>query len=63
MIDRKFIREEEIQIFYYDNLFEQLLQDGNIIENKFGYFKNSMLSNINKLNLEVEVLWSDFNEG
>lgn len=63
MIDRKFIREEEIQIFYYDNLFEQLLQDGNTIENKFGYFKNSMLSNINKLNLEVEVLWSDFNEG
>ena len=49
--------------FYYDNLFEQLLQDGNTIENKFGYFKNSMLSNINKLNLEVEVLWSDFNEG
>ena len=63
MIDRKFIREEEIQIFYYDNLFEQLLQDGNIIENKFGYLINSMLSNLNILNLEVEVLWSDFNEG
>lgn len=83
LIDRGFIREEDIQIFYYDNLFEQLLQDGNsykdlikivhyivprvikrnfkdeddnTIENKFGYFKNSMLSNINKLNLEIDDL-------
>ena len=29
LIDRDFIKEEDIQIFYYDNLFEQLLQDGN----------------------------------
>ena len=89
MIDRGFIREEDIQIFYYDNLFEQLLQDGNsykdlikivhyivprvikrnfkdeddnTIENKFGYFKNSMLSNINKLNLEIDDLGGNFNE-
>ena len=89
LINRGYITESDIQIFYYDKLFYQLLEennsyqdliqiihyivprvvkrkfkdeDGNIIENKFGYFKNSMLSNINKLNLEVEDLWSDFNE-
>lgn len=89
LINRGYITESDIQIFYYDKLFYQLLEennsyqdliqiihyivprvvkrkfkdeDGNTIENKFGYFKNSMLSNINKLNLEVEDLWSDFNE-
>lgn len=89
LINRGYMTESDIQIFYYDKLFYQLLEennsyqdliqiihyivprvvkrkfkdeDGNIIENKFGYFKNSMLSNINKLNLEVEDLWSDFNE-
>lgn len=89
LINRGYITESDLQIFYYDKLFYQLLEennsyqdliqiihyivprvvkrkfkdeDGNIIENKFGYFKNSMLSNINKLNLEVEDLWSDFNE-
>lgn len=89
LINRGYITESDLQIFYYDKLFYQLLEennsyqdliqiihyivprvvkrkfkdeDGNIIENKFGYFKNSMLSNINKLNLEVENLWSDFNE-
>ncbi len=89
LINRGYITESDIQIFYYDKLFYQLLEennsyqdliqiihyivprvvkrkfkdeDVNIIENKFGYFKNPMLSNINKLNLEVEDLWSDFNE-
>lgn len=89
LINRGYITESDLQIFYYDKLFYQLLEennsyqdliqiihyivprvvkrkfkdeDGNIIENKFGYFKNSILSNINKLNLEVEDLWSDFNE-
>ena len=89
LINRGYITESDIQIFYYDKLFYQLLEennsyqdliqiihyivprvvkrkfkdeDFNIIENKFGYFKNPMLSNINKLNLEVEDLWSDFNE-
>lgn len=84
LIDRDFIKEEDIQIFYYDNLFEQLLQDGNsykdlikiihyivprvkkrdfkdedgnVIENKFGYFKSAIISNINKLNMNIEDLW------
>ena len=34
-------------------------EDGNIIENKFGYFKNAIISNINKLNMNIEDLWSD----
>lgn len=86
LIDRGFIREEYIQIFYYDNLFEQLLQDGNsyknlikiihyivprvikrnfkdedgnTIENKFAYFKNAVICNINKLNVEIGDLWDD----
>lgn len=81
LIDRAFIKDDDIQIFYYDSLFEQLLQDGNsykdlikiihyivprfikrnfkdedgnIIENKFGYFKNAIISNINKLNMNIE---------
>lgn len=86
LINRGFIKEDDIQIFYYDSLFEQLLQDGNsyknlikiihyivprvikrdfkdedgnIIENKFGYFKNAIISNINKLNMNIEDLWSE----
>ena len=86
LIDKSFIKKEDIQIFYYDNLFEQLIQDGNSykdlvkiihyiiprvikrnfkdedgneIENKFGYFKNAIISNINKLNTYIEDLWKD----
>lgn len=86
LIERGYINEDDIQIFYYDSLFEQLLQDGNsykdlikiihyivprvikrdfkdedgnIIENKFGYFKNAIISNINKLNMNIEDLWSE----
>ena len=86
LIDRNFIKEEDIQIFYYDNLFEQLIQDGNsykdlvkiihyivlrvvkrdfndengnVIENKFGYFKNAIISNINKLNMNIGYLWGE----
>lgn len=29
MIDRSYINENDIQIFYCDNLFEKLLQEGN----------------------------------
>ena len=84
LIERGYINEDDIQIFYYDKLFEQLIQDGNSykdlvkiihyiiprvlkrnfkdedgneIENKFGYFKNAIISNINKLNTDIEDLW------
>lgn len=86
LIDKGFIKKEDIQIFYYDNLFEQLIQDGNSykdlvkiihyiiprvikrnfkdedgneIENKFGYFKNAIISNINRLNTDIEDLWGE----
>ena len=34
-------------------------EDGNDINNKFGYFKNAIISNINKLNYEYEDLWGE----
>ena len=85
-IERGYINEDDIQIFYYDKLFNQLLEednsyqdliqiihyivprvvkrnfkdeDGNVIENKFGYFKNAIISNINKLNMNIEDLWGE----
>lgn len=84
LIDRGYLTENDMQIFYYDNLFEQLLkeensykdliqiihyivprvinrnfkdEDGNVIVNKFGYFKNAIIDNINKLNKRNENLW------
>lgn len=86
LIERGYINEDDIQIFYYDKLFNQLLEednsyrdliqiihyivprvvkrnfkdeDGNVIENKFGYFKNAIISNINKLNMNIEDLWDE----
>ena len=85
LINRGYINENDIQIFYYDDLFEELLQDnsykelvqiihyiiprvidrqfkdedGNFIKNKFGYFKNAIISNINRLNVDIDDLWSD----
>ena len=86
LIERGYINEDDIQILYYDKLFNQLLEednsyqdlikiihymvprvvkryfkdeDGNIIENKFGYFKNSIISNIHRLNLDIDDLWGD----
>lgn len=86
LIDSGYINENDIQIFYYDDLFNRLLEennsykdliqivhyivprvvkrgfrdeDGNIIKNKFGYFKNSIISNINKLNQNIEDLWGE----
>jgi len=32
-------------------------EDGNHITNKFGYFKNSIIGNINRLNLDLDDLW------
>lgn len=34
-------------------------EDGNFISNKFGYFKNAIISNINRLNLDIDDLWGD----
>lgn len=34
-------------------------EDGNIIENKFGYFKNLIISNVHRLNLDIDDLWGD----
>lgn len=34
-------------------------EDGNEIENKFWYFKNAIISNINKLNTDIENLWGE----
>ena len=86
LIDSGYINENDIQIFYYDELFNKLLEennsyndliqivhyivprvkernfkdeDGNIIKNKFGYFKNAIISNIKKLNLNIEDLWKE----
>ena len=76
LINKKYIDENDIQIPYYDNLFNKLLIDnsykeiitiinyivprvlsrgfkdenGKYITNKFGYLKNSIYSNIEKLN-------------
>lgn len=86
LINRGYINESDTQMFYYDDLFEKLLdedneykdliklihyiiprvvsrnfkdEDGNVIENKFGYFKNAVNSNIKKLKLFEEELWSE----
>ena len=89
LVERGYINEDDIQIFYYDKLFEDLIndnnsyrdliqiihyiiprvikrefkdEDGNIIENKFGYFKNSIISNLNRKNNNYTDMWfeSDF---
>lgn len=85
LINDGYIKETDIQIFYYDKLFDELLkensykdliqivhyivprvvkrnfkdEDDNVIENKFGYFKNAINSNIKKLNNEIDDLWKD----
>lgn len=85
LINRKYINIDDLQVFYYDNLFETLIsegntykdliqiihyiiprvidrdfkdEDGNIIRNKYGYFKESILSNIRKLNIDLEEIWN-----
>ncbi len=85
LIKGNYITEDDSQIIYYDNLFDDLLEenefkdlliivhyiiskvidrdfydeDGNKTENKFGYFKNSILNNIDKLNFYDEELWGE----
>lgn len=84
LINCGYILKTDSQIYYYDKLFEKLLQEhelrdllmiihyiiprvlernfndenGNKIENKYGYLKQSILNNINRLkNNELE--WDD----
>ena len=85
LINRGYINENDIQIFYYDDLFKELLKDnsykdlvqiihyivprvvnrqfkdenGKFIKNKFGYFKNAIIGNINRLNVEIDDLWEN----
>ena len=85
LINKKYIDDNDIQIPYYDNLFNKLLIDnsykeiitiinyivprvlsrgfkdenGKYITNKFGYLKNAIYSNIEKLNsYNNEELWN-----
>lgn len=89
LINRNYINKYDTQIFYYDKLFNNLLEEGNSykdlitiihyivtrvirrdfkdengndIINKFGYFKNSIINNINKLNLDLDNLWGEDEE-
>ncbi len=83
LIERGYITKNDIQIFYYDKLFECLLEnntyktliqiihyivprvlkrnfedeEGNSIENKFGYLKNAIYSNIYRLEHLNDELW------
>lgn len=84
LIDREYINEQDMKIFYYDDLFNELLEkdnsykdlikiihyiiprvisrnfkdeDGNDIDNKFGYLKSSIENNINKLDTLNNDLW------
>lgn len=85
LINRKYIGKEDSQIFYYDKLFEELLDSGyeykdllcyihyivprvlsrdykdendEVISNKFGYFKSSILASINKMDNYSEDLYA-----
>ena len=84
LIEKNYINEIESSSFYFDDLFESLLEDGheyknlikytnyilqklkennyedeegNKIKNKFGYFKNAIISNIKKLEISDEELF------
>ena len=83
LIDRQYITKDDIQLYFYDNLFDELLkdnsyvyliivlhyilarvkwnkfkdEDGNIIENKYGYLKEAIYNNLRNINKEYEELW------
>lgn len=83
LINMKYIDKNDIQIFYYDDLFDELLHDhsykdlikiihyitrrivnnefrdenNKVIENKFGYLKNAIINNIDKLKINLDELW------
>lgn len=84
LIDRKYISENDSQIFYYDNLFEKFLknnsynelmtiihyivprvinrkfcdEDGNLIDNKYGYLKSAIENNLKKISTLLDELWN-----
>ena len=89
MINSGYIDENDIQIFYYDDLFNKLLEKNSsykdlirivhyivfrvikqgfrdendiIIQNKFGYFKNAIYDNIEKLKNSNSSLWENDEE-
>lgn len=37
-------------------------EDGNFIKNKFGYFKNAIVGNINRLNIDIDDLWENIDD-
>ena len=83
LINKGYIKEIDTQIYYYDELFKELLvnnpyknllmiihyiisrvlernftdEDGKYIENKFGYLKNAINSNIKRLEINQQDLW------
>ena len=88
LINQNYISNDDLSSFYFDDLFNKLLdegnsykdlykitnyiiqkvksnnyedEEGNKINNKYGYFKNSILSNLNRLNnyenLDLEYDW------
>ena len=83
LINIRYIDKNDIQLFYYDDLFNELLnnntykdlikiihyitkrivnnefrdENGNIINNKFGYLKNAIINNIDKLKINLDNLW------
>lgn len=84
LINLNYTYEEDIKLFFYDDLFEKLLSEGNsyqelarityyvvaktkerdfldesgnLIENRYGYFKEAIESNIRVMNLDLEDLW------
>ena len=86
LINTGYISKEDLQLYYYDDFFEDLLNQGHSyrelitvfnyvvsrvikrnfldeegceIKNKLGYLKNSINSNLNKLNNMPDELYSD----
>lgn len=89
LINLDYISEDDVSSFYFDDLFQELLNEGNNyknlltithyiinrvkdrnymdendmpIQNRFGYFKNSILSNISKFNNYPNELYPELDD-
>lgn len=89
LINLDYISEDDVSSFYFDDLFQELLNEGNNyknlltithyiinrvkdrnymdendmpIQNRFGYFKNSILSNISKFNNYPDELYPELDD-